>query len=440
MWSRNPALGYPEHPPLVAWIIYAFTHIFGTNEFGTRFFFVLLIFFSGLLIYRITRHLYGTEEPAFFAAFLFHILPITQFAVLAKTDILFLFFFLLVAHAALQGDLILLALALGLTFLSKLLAPFVVLSVLLYFLMEKNKFWRKKEFIPALLVFLILVSPVVFWNLKNRLLTVGMRFGHQVSERVTLRFFFELYLAQFLIFSPLIFGLIIAAFIRICREKNALFLSFSVPLLLFFTFYSLKARAGIHWTAAPLALLLIKTGEMYSESGRKWFYHAALGLSALLSIFILYLPLFPRIIPANWAYSGRKEWVNARRLNELYGWKELGDEILKLYRPLEGPKFILVSRWGLGTLISFHTDEIMTFTIYEPTRNGRSLYLWEKKYNFINRNAVVIFDYKDARGKDPVKDFQEWFEKIEKAGEFEYSGRRYYFYRAYSFKKIRPHL
>ncbi|HLD29243.1 MAG TPA: glycosyltransferase family 39 protein, partial [bacterium] len=118
----------------MAWIIYAFTHIFGTNEFGTRFFFVLLIFFSGLLIYRITRHLYGTEEPAFFAAFLFHILPITQFAVLAKTDILFLFFFLLVAHAALQGDLILLALALGLTFLSKLLAPFVVLSVLLYFL------------------------------------------------------------------------------------------------------------------------------------------------------------------------------------------------------------------------------------------------------------------------------------------------------------------
>ena len=246
-----------------------------------------------------------------------------------------------------------------------------------------------------------------------------------------------MYKRQFLIFSPLVFPLFIYALFQAFKERDWLILSFSLPIILFFFLYSFRARAGIHWVLAGFLILILKVSEVYEKTQKKFIYHLSLFTSTLFTIFIWLIPFIPQIIPSSLCYSGRKEWVNARRLNELYGWRELGKEAKKEYKNIEAPKFILVSRWGLATLISFYTKEVNTFTIYEPTRNGRSFYLWEKEFNFLGRNALIICDYKD---KDPEKEFLPWFEKVVKRKEVVIKGRRYVFWEGKGFKKLRPHI
>ena len=197
LWSKHPALAYPEHPPLVAYLIYLGTAIFGDNELGVRFFFVLGIFFLGLIIWELSRE--KGEKGALFSLFLFHLLPITQLGVLAKTDLPFIVFYFLAFYALRKNNFYLLAFSLGGAILSKLLGGFLLFSILLYFFLQRIAFWKRKDFIPSLLLFLLLISPVVIWNITHDFFEIKMRFGHQVAQSFTLRYFPELFLSQFLI-------------------------------------------------------------------------------------------------------------------------------------------------------------------------------------------------------------------------------------------------
>src|SRR5437762_4699780 len=35
-WSRHPAIGYLDHPPMIAWLIWLSTRVLGDNELGVR--------------------------------------------------------------------------------------------------------------------------------------------------------------------------------------------------------------------------------------------------------------------------------------------------------------------------------------------------------------------------------------------------------------------
>jgi len=439
LWSKHPALSYPEHPPLVAYLIYLFTNVFGDNVFGVRFIFVLMTFFVSILIYDISVLVFKDDRVGFFNAFVFNILPITQFGILAKTDIIFMFFYLLTLYAVLIDDFYLLSFSLGAAFLSKLLAPFLILSIFIYFILKKEKFYKRKEFIPAVLIFLILISPVLIWNFKNNFFEIKMRFGHQTASGLTYKYFLELFSSQFLTYSPFIFPLLICAFFKVLKDKNFEVMSFSFPIIFFFFLFSLKARVGVHWPSFAFTVLFLKLGEMFVKTKRKWFYNFSVFFSTVITILIWIIPLVPEIVPKNIYYKERKEWLNTNRLNEIWGWDELGKEVKKYYDNIENPKFLLVSRWGLATLISFYTKETNTFTIYEPTRNGRSFYLWEDKFRFLGKDAIIVFDYKDKKIKTE-KLFKDWFEKLDYIETFKIKGRIYYIYRGRKFKKVRIHI
>ena len=50
LWSRVPAAGYFDHPPMVAWWIWASTALFGDNAFGVR---ALSVVSTGLVSYAV---------------------------------------------------------------------------------------------------------------------------------------------------------------------------------------------------------------------------------------------------------------------------------------------------------------------------------------------------------------------------------------------------
>lgn len=59
MYAKYPAMGYLDHPPMVAWIIAAGTHLVGNTEFGVRLCTWFLTVGSTWLCYRLTAEWCG---------------------------------------------------------------------------------------------------------------------------------------------------------------------------------------------------------------------------------------------------------------------------------------------------------------------------------------------------------------------------------------------
>ncbi len=87
-WSQDLALTYPDHPPLIAWLVRAGTMIFGDTALGVRFFSLLASCLSLFLVFFIGRQVGMTPNLAAIAAILSTLLPMTATgAVLATPDV-----------------------------------------------------------------------------------------------------------------------------------------------------------------------------------------------------------------------------------------------------------------------------------------------------------------------------------------------------------------
>ena len=64
-WSRHPAFGYYSKPPMIAWIIFFSTKLFGNTEFGVRFPALLCNILTLFIFYLFTKKFffkYPSEE------------------------------------------------------------------------------------------------------------------------------------------------------------------------------------------------------------------------------------------------------------------------------------------------------------------------------------------------------------------------------------------
>ncbi|WP_181592443.1 glycosyltransferase family 39 protein [Rhizobium tropici] len=73
-YSQHPAWGYLDHPPMVAWLIWIGTTVFGDNEFGVRIGATLCWAITAYFIFRLTDGLFG-QMAAFLSILLLSTLP-----------------------------------------------------------------------------------------------------------------------------------------------------------------------------------------------------------------------------------------------------------------------------------------------------------------------------------------------------------------------------
>jgi len=84
-WSRDLALTYPDHPPLVAWLVRLGTAIAGETPLGVRLVFPLLGAVAALLVYRVGRALGLDRQLSALAALLASVLPAPAVGALLAT-------------------------------------------------------------------------------------------------------------------------------------------------------------------------------------------------------------------------------------------------------------------------------------------------------------------------------------------------------------------
>lgn len=259
LWSKHPALSYYSKPPMIAYVQWLGTHLWGDNEFGVRFFSPVIAAALSLLVLRLVTPHSGSRV----AFMLFLVLTFTPLlivgAMLMTVDPISVFFWTCAVVAgwrAVQpngttGQWFWVGLWTGLGCLSKwvnLLQP-VCWAVFFALWPPARRHLRRAGPWLALLIIALFCAPVLFWIQQHQWIT----FEHIASNGQLDKAWTRVHVGQFLgeeagLLHPLFFvGAIWAAlaFWRQGRQDPFQLFLFSMGAPLFFGCFLLSWRSRV---------------------------------------------------------------------------------------------------------------------------------------------------------------------------------------------------
>lgn len=434
-WARHLAWGYYDHPPLVAFMIRLFTEIFGNTLLAVRAGALIFSVLSVIIVYLLAKDISGREETGLLAGLLVLIIPIyTVGALITTTDTPNAFFWLLSVYCfykALFSDKrswwYIGGASLGLAFLSKFFAFFIPLGLLAFLLISPTqRHWlKKKEPYLAILLAFAIFSPFIYWNATNEWATFGFNLAKRhKAPQLSFKYLGEYLGGQSLVLFPTflilyIYGLYKSAHKGLIEKNdNYLFLfCTSAPLWLAFLFISTYQRVGVHWPIATyfsglviIALLFQGAPNWYRKLFKVGIWGSAIMILVVYA-FAFTLSLTPKVIPWDWAYPGRPEKINAKKLREFYGWEEVGQRISQSYKEMssQGPTFIFTGSYALSSQLSFYTPgNIFVNMLGTGSVHGRNYDFWQDLDKLKGQNALQV----SKDGKHP-EDYHHLFERVE---------------------------
>lgn len=276
VYSKNPSLGYFDHPPMIAWMIFAGQTLFD-NELGLRLFTIIFSTITVWILWILAKKY--TNNALLFWAIIYSTLLVHPYSFIATPDgplFLFTAIFFLIYDRYLKnnswGNSLTLGVSIALMLYSKyhgvLVVGFVTLSNLK--LLSKKSFW-----VVALTSFLLII-PHFWWQYQNHFLS----FQYHLIDRYLYRYEFKLTL--FYILSELaVTGPWLGWFFLYALWKNKPINKYELGLKVMgigvFVFFLLSTFGGdyeAHWTLiafVPLILLTIKFVEEH-QKWQKWIY------------------------------------------------------------------------------------------------------------------------------------------------------------------------
>src|SRR5213075_554461 len=266
MWSDRLAPAYFSKGPAIAFVIRASTAIFGSNEFGVRFFSPLLAAGTSLLLFYFARRLFNARA-GLWAVIALNVTPIFNIGAFVMTiDVLSIFFWLTAMFTfwlavekspnfswywPLTGLLI------GLGFLSKYTDALELVSIVLVLALAPRlrQEFKRPGLYSLLGVFAVCTVPPIVWNQQHAWITLAhLRSRGSLEHGLSLHPVEVLsFLGQhFLAYSPFLFlGLawgVIESWRRVNQQFKVLFLMwFGLPVFLFYLLLSLNKAAAPNW-------------------------------------------------------------------------------------------------------------------------------------------------------------------------------------------------
>ena len=451
VWSKHPALSYYSKPPFIAYAQIIGTTIAGNTELGVRFLSPLLAAIMSLLLYRFLKREVN-QRVAFFmlVAVLAASLPAVG-SILMTIDPLNVTFWIAAMisgwYAVQQDSLKMWAWTgvwMGCGFLSKYTALFQLLSFAVFFAMWKPA--RKQITRPgpwlALGILALSTIPVLVWNAQNDWITVthlGERGGLHQEWTFRPKFVYEYLLQEFALLNPIFFVASIWACVMVWRKHrdNPLLVylfSMGVPLVIFYTLYTIRSRVQPNWIAPaiiPLFCLMAIYWEQRFRDGlrpvKRWMIAAlAIGMPIVLVLHDTNL-----IAKA----TGHPLPGDKDPLRRVRGWKETANVVEREAAKLreEGkPVFLIGGHYGITGQMSFYTERGQenvgtdhAYVYFRTTKTPDNQFFFFPGYtNRVGENAIFMRLVQTAEKAPPV--ILEQFESVEDLGVFDikYRGRQ----------------
>ena len=333
LWSRTLHWGYVSKPPLIAWIIRLTTAVGGDGEAWVRLSAPLVHAGAMLALYPAGRRLYG-PAAGLLGAVLYGLMPAVQISALfIATDAPLMQFLALAlwayvalwqAPAAAPRRWIAAALgaALGLAFLAKYAAVFLVLGALLHALIDRQarQAWRGWAWAMTAGVLLAILGPNLIWLAGHHFATVAhtaeVNAHWSLSSLVHPGKLIEFELDQLGVLGPvpliaLVVGALMLARRRTLEPADRMLLCLIAPALVLVSLQALVSRAHAHWAAVSyLPGAVLAAAWLVRWRARGWIT-AAVATQGALACLLLAVLADPHIADAT---------GNGRRLSRVRGW------------------------------------------------------------------------------------------------------------------------
>lgn len=411
-WSRRLDWSYYSKGPMIAYLIYISTSIFGDSVFGIR---IMAVFFSALssiFLYILGKRLFD-EKAGLFSAILIQIIPLfSAFGVLFTIDSLFIFFWILslfffycstfnvqcstknsspITHHPSLIYWILLGISIGCGLLTKYTMALFYLSAFLFLLLlkEKRKVLFTKGPYVAFLISLIVFSPVIIWNTQHDWVTFKHTAGQvQMAKGVqlSLKSFFEFFGSQLGVITPFLFIIMGVSLWKLRNQCEGAFLFwFSIPIIAFFLLKSIQGKVQANW-ALPGYITGIVAFSAYSV---KKFYTEGKSMK----FFIVTAVLLSVVATSVGHYSSLLNLPGKMDpTNRIRGWKELGAEVTKIYKGMSAiqPTFIFSDGYQMSSELAFYVKGHPVTYCINLGRRMNQYDLWPGFNNLLHYDAIFV--------------------------------------------------
>ena len=312
-WSRHLDASYFSKGPAVAYTIAAGTGLFGDNNFGIRFFAVMLSAGTAWQIFLLARRWYD-ETTALIAVLIAGVIPLYAVgAVVMTIDPLSAFFWIWAANLFSRAigsnrlsDWLLTGFAVGSGFLAKYLNALELLAFLIFLLLvpARRRLLLKPGFWSMLVMAVLCTTPVLWWNQQH-----GWTSATQLGNRghlnepfhLNLTTFFNFLKLQSLVISPVFFLALLATATKVLvsrfgkrtdRENEGELLLLLLFLSVFLLYFALAWHMNEepNWPAVsyfPLIVLLAaQRRQILARRDSRVFISAAFLVAWLMTILL----------------------------------------------------------------------------------------------------------------------------------------------------------
>jgi undecaprenyl-diphosphatase len=449
-WSRRLDLSYYSKGPMIAYLIYLGTSVFGDTVFGIRIMAVVFSLLSSVVLYKTGKELYG-ETTGVASAILLQMIPLfSTYGVVFTIDSPFIFFWILslflfsravcsthkgspprslhmpgeempgqggTLHT--QEDAagvssrvwILLGISVGMGMLTKYTMAFFYPCAFLCLLLtpERRYLLLTKGPYAAFFVSIVLFIPVIFWNAQHEWVTFRHTAGQaHLGEgfRVSPLTFIEFVGSQLGVLTPLLCVFMLHALWKLRTLIRGSFLFwFSFPVLLFFALKSIHAKVQANWAmtgyiTGVIAFCALYAGSWYTlRRGKKTGVVAAV----VLALFVTGISHYPSVLNLP---PGLDPTVR------LQGWESLGKEVSRLAEKMKetAPVFIFSDKYQVSSQLAFYGEGHPVTYCIELSRRMNQYDIWPGFNDLVHYNAVFVRTGDVRASKKVYRSFQ----KVEK--------------------------
>lgn len=423
-WSREPAFGYFDHPPMIAWIIFLSRQVFGETALGVRAGVIACSLVASLASYLIARkYVVKPSSLVFFLIMSNSILLFGVGSLLATPDIPLVLFWTCSFYFGYKAlfeastpSWIAMGLCAGLGLMSKYTFAlfFIAFVVLLVFSKPERRWLGRWQPYAAALVSLVVWLPNLVWNAHHGWVSFLFQFSHGVNSKGGFRLdtLGEFIAGQLGILSIFPFVLLLcaaAASLKDLRKGGRsayLTLFFVVPFCVFLI-ASLQKKVEANWAAAAYVSGLVMIARFWDNLDKaswamKRFAIFSTVFAALTTAVVLlhiqapFLPLAPGNDPAN----------------QVLGWKEWAHDVDNIRNSLDHaePLLICTNRYQEASMLGFYLpDHPRTFALSLGARENNYGLFQERRPRAFQK---IIFIHPSG---DPVSSpiFSETFLSID---------------------------
>lgn len=236
-------------------------------------------------------------------------------------------------------DWILLGFLIGLATLSKIHGLYLWVGFGAFLLFHQSKTLGKKSLYLAILVTIICVIPILYWNVQNDFVTYQYHSKRVMHTGLLIDSFLQQVGGEFLYQNPLIYISILIALFNLGHIINnktiPLLLWLSLPLIGTFWIIALFNPTLPHWSGPGFIGLFLIAGIYWSERGLKHKLSFSMPLlikaaAGLLLFFLIGFLMFVYIYPKQIGSTKSENLGEYNPINDVTGWEECKKAMTKI--------------------------------------------------------------------------------------------------------------